>query len=495
MKQVINIAKRIFLNKYFTSILFFLVLYSLNYAQTESIKIQGIAFDDKTNEKLVGVSIIISDSTVAVTNNEGFFLFNTFKRKLKISAKMLGYKKETKTIKLEDTENEATLFFRLTPQPVKIHLITVNGKRFYEKVKYKTYELQQGDLRRIPQFGETDALRAFQTLPSVTSINDFSAQLYLRGGNFDETLIALDDVPVYNPYHLGSFFSMFNTDIIEKETLYPSNYPNKYGGYLSGALNIQTKPGNFENINSSVSIGLISSKFFSELPIGKGSLILAGRRTYFDLIAALFYKNSNGGFPYYFYDGYVKYNYPIDKKNQVSVSLLYSRDLFKMFDEMLYSNINVSQKPTWGNNLYNFKYTHLFNNKISIDAQIYFTSSLFVADGESIYNSNLTRTKINNKIQEISSSLKLNYKLIGQDIQLGFELKKINLLYDWNFGKSELSSFGFKPEETFFDFAPKTFFKNNKEDFYNIFIRDKIFLTKLLSITFGLRNRDRKSVV
>ena len=50
MKQVINIAKRIFLNKYFTSILFFLVLYSLNYAQTESIKIQGIAFDDKTNE-------------------------------------------------------------------------------------------------------------------------------------------------------------------------------------------------------------------------------------------------------------------------------------------------------------------------------------------------------------------------------------------------------------------------------------------------------------
>ncbi len=478
-----------FLNKFYKLYFFYLILLNIIFAQSKTTKIQGIVFDDKTNEKLAGVTITISDSAVAVTNNKGFFSFSVALRKFNVSVKMLGYEKETKTIKLEDSEKEATLFFRLIPKPIKINLITVSGKKYYEKVKYKTYELQQGDFRRIPQVGETDALRAFQALPSVTSLNDFSAQLYLRGGNFDETLIALDDVPVYNPYHLGSFFSMFNTDIIEKETLYPSNYPNKYGGYLSGALNIQTKPGNFENINSSVSIGLVSSKFYSELPIGKGSLILAGRRTYFDLVAALFYnrKKNIGEFPYYFYDGYAKYNYPIDKKNQISLSLLLSRDLLKMFDDNLYSNINVSQKPTWGNDLYNFKYIHLFNDKISIVSQIYYTSSSFVAKGESYYNSKYTRSKINNIIKDVSYSVRLNYKLTGQDIQLGFVLKKINLSYDWNLGKSELSSFGFNAEDTFFDFAPKIFLENNKEEFYNIFFRDKIIFTKSLNITLGFR--------
>ncbi len=92
---------------------------------------------------------------------------------------------------------------------------------------------------------------------------------------------------------------MFNIDIIETQTLYLSNYPTKYGGYLSGALNIKTKPGNREKFKGSVSIGLISSKGYIETPIGKGSLILSGRRTYLDLIGAFVFE---GDFPYYFYN-------------------------------------------------------------------------------------------------------------------------------------------------------------------------------------------------
>lgn len=457
-------------------------------AQSKAIKIQGVVFDNKTNEKLVGAYLSIADSGVAVTNSKGYFSFTTSLCSFKISAKMLGYKKETKTIQLHETEKDINLFFRLTPELVKIPLVTISGEKFYEDVKYKTYELQQGDLRRIPQFGEADALRAFQALPSVTSVNDFSAQLFLRGGNFDETLIALDDVPVYNPYHLGSFFSMFNTNIIEKQTLYPSNYPNKYGGYLSGALNITTKPGNFEKTNSSVSVGLISSKAFVETPIGKGSLILAVRRTYFDLLASLFVKKNDSDFPYYFYDAYAKYNYPIDKSNHLSVSLLHSRDILKMYDKTFYQNINVKDEPAWGNNLYSIKYSHLFNNQCSIDVQLYYTSSLLIADGQSISNLNLTRTKINNSIKDISSIVKLNYAFTGHNLQAGLELKKLELSYDWIVGESNLSDFGSSLEETFFDFAPTKYFATNNESFYNIFVRDKIILTKELDVTLGLRN-------
>lgn len=492
-------SKNLLQEKYFRNITVFLIflLCNLSYAQKGIIKIQGIVFDDKTNEKLVGANITISDSSVAISNQDGFFSFfikmgnHLESGKYSVAAKFVGYKKLTKQIWLLRNESEVELFFRLEPEVVRIEQVTISGERFTEDIKYKTYELQQGDLRRIPQFGEADALRAFQALPSVTSVNDFSAQLFLRGGNFDETLIALDDVPVYNPYHLGSFFSMFNTNIIEKQTLYPSNYPNKYGGYLSGALNIQTKPGSYDKTNGSVSIGLISSKAFIETPIGKGSLILAGRRTYFDLIAKLFLKKAtdkSGPFPYFFYDVYAKYNYPIDKKNHISLSLLHSRDIFKMFDKISYQSINVKDEPSWGNNLYSVKYTHLFNNRFSINANLYYTSSSFIADGKSINNSSPTETKVNNRIEDISSNINFNYSLVGHNLQAGLELKKLNLNYDWLVGISELSSFGFELEDTFFDYAPNIFSAKNNENFFNIFLRDKIILTKKLDITLGLRN-------
>ncbi|MBK7104326.1 MAG: TonB-dependent receptor [Ignavibacteriae bacterium] len=449
------------------------------------IKIQGIVFEDKTNEKLIGTNIFLSDSGVAITNNKGFFSFNVSPGSYEISASMVGYKKQTKIIPVQSTDDEVNIFFRLEPYLIEIPQVTVNGDKFYEKVKYKTYELQQGDLRRIPQFGEADALRALQALPSLVSLNDFSTQLFLRGGNFAETLISIDNVPVYNPYHLGSFFSMFNADIIDKQILYPSNYPNKYGGYLSGVLDIQTKAGNFEKTNASISVGVISSKAFIETPLSKGSLILSARRTYLDLLASIIDENL---FPYYFYDVYGKYNYPIDEQNHLSISVLHSRDNFKMFDSLYQQNINVSQEPTWGNNLYNFEFSHLINSQVSIDGQIYYSSSLFNAKGESIYNSIPTQTEVNNKIQDISASLNLNYSFTGHYLQAGIEFKKINLNYDWIIGESELTSFGFELEDTFFDYAPKIFAEKQNEMFYNIYLHDKIILSQSFNFTVGLRN-------
>lgn len=469
----------------YSIILFLAFLNNLVFPQKKETKVSGIVFENKTNEKLVGVLIAVSDSGVAVTDEKGFFSFILSHGNYNISAKTIGYKKENKSITLESTEDEVNIFFRLSSEPIEIPQVTVSGEKFYEKVKYKTYELQQGDLRRIPQFGEQDALRAFFALPSVTSLNDFSTQLYVRGGNFDETLISIDNVPVYNPYHFGSFFSMFNPDIIEKQTLYSSNYPNKFGGCLSGALDIQTKAGNFEKTNTSISLGLVSSKAFFETPLGKGSLILSARRTYLDLLASIIDENI---LPYYFYDVYGKYNYPINDKNHISISMLYSRDNFKMFDDNYYENIKVSDEPTWGNNIYNLKYSHLFNKQASIDAQIYLSSSLFVAEGHSIDDSEFTRTKVDNKIHDISVTLNFIYSVSGHNLQVGFELKKIDFKYDWEIGNSSLTSFGFELEDTFFDFAPNPFEHVNNEMLYNLYVRDKIIISKSLDFTIGLRN-------
>ena len=470
------------INKTFMYMLFF---YGSLCFQTNSVIIEGFVFDDKTNEKLIGVFISIADSGVAITNKDGYFSFKINAGTYKVTAGMVGYEKENKKVSIDYSDEESKLFFRLTPKPIEITQVTVTGEKFTENVKYKTYELHQGDLRRIPQVGEPDALRALQVLPGVTSLNDFSSQMYLRGGNFDETLIALDDVPVYNPYHLGGTFSMFNTDIIETQKLYLSIYPSKYGGYLSGAFNIKTKPGNREKFKGSVSIGLISSKGYIETPIGKGSLILSGRRTYLDLIGAFVFE---GDFPYYFYDTYAKFIYPFDKQNLLSVSGFYSRDIFKIYKERSYSNTKISEQPNWGNKIFNFKYSHFYGEKNSIDAQIYLSSSTMYGKGESIFqSSSSTLLNINNRINDLTGTIVFNHSASGHDIQAGIEYKNIELKNNWNIGRSELSDFGFDLEDTFFDFAPNPYSSKANSSFYNYFISDKIQFSKDLSVNLGLR--------
>ena len=91
-----------------------------------------------------------------------------------------------------------------------------------------------------------------------------SSLIYLRGGNYDETLITLDDVPVYNSYHLGGIFGSFNPDIVNREILYPFKLPLKYQGALSGVLSIYSKNGNKERLKGKASAGLVSSKIFLE---------------------------------------------------------------------------------------------------------------------------------------------------------------------------------------------------------------------------------------
>jgi hypothetical protein len=57
-------------------------------------------------------------------------------------------------------------------------------------------------------------LRAVEVLPGVVSTSDFSSAFNVRGGSADQNLILLDGFPVFNPFHLGGLFSVFNADVL-----------------------------------------------------------------------------------------------------------------------------------------------------------------------------------------------------------------------------------------------------------------------------------------
>ena len=239
--------------------------------------------------------------------------------------------------------------------------------------------------------------RAILSLPGVTSSSDLNSQLFFRGGNFDETLISLDGVPLYNPYHLGGIFSSVNNDIIKKETVHLSNYPLSQGGYLSGTLDMESLSGDLTAPKFSAAVSLLSSKGLLQIPIGKGSLLLAVRRTYFDILGEIIQAK----FPYYFYDTYTKYSIPFDAKNLFSFSALYTKDVFRLAFEDKYIFNEVKEHPNWGNILLNAEWLHLINSESDIKFKTYFSSAYFDAD-MNVKELPAAKTIINNNIYDLT---------------------------------------------------------------------------------------------
>lgn len=454
--------------------------------------VKGYVIDDKSDEKIPNAVLVINNSKNYLSDSTGFFSFNLPDGKYDIQINALGFHSSKLQLEMVDSFGKE-LFVRLIPAPILIEGVTITGERFTKEINSYTYELKPGDLSKIPQVAEPDVMRSIQALPGVTAINDLSSLIFLRGGNFDETLISLDNVPIYNPYHLGEMFSSINPDIIQLQRLYTSNHPSNYGDYLSGILDLKSKSNN--KLSGSVSLSLISSKISTSVPISSGVLTLAGRRTYFDLIGAL----SGMNFPYYFYDLYGKYEIPLDKNNLLEASAFYTRDTYDIFSDEEYEKTSGSKNPSWGNFLLSTKFTHYFDKDEYFNFNIFSSISTLNADAEAkvnqLYNldefnpDSTNSMFIDNAIIENGILSALSFGLEGQKISIGAELKLIKLKSDWNIRENDLSGIIKYPfQEVFFDFAPNPYSSNDKFYKYSFYLLDNIQLTKDVELIAGIRS-------
>lgn len=465
----------------------FIYILLLSKTILSEIPVQGYVVDDQTNQKINGTILLSRGIGVAVSDSSGYFNFVLEPGSYKLTAQMLGYKPETKTVIVEEDDDKVTLFFYLTPQPIQTEKVTVFGKRFVETEKYKTYQLNTGELKNIPVFIESDPIRAVQALPGVIQSHDLSDLIFLRGGNFDETLITLDEVPVYNPHHAGGVYSIFNTDLVEREILYPSNYPVNFSNALSGVLSIHTKNGSREKLSGIGSVGLLSGRGFLEGSLGKGTFVLSARRTYPDLIFNIFTD-----FPYYFYDFNGKYTLPIDDKNLISTGFFYSKDIYDLYydKEIKYKNEDIN----WGNKIANVTYEHLFDLG-SIRVTAYYSESDAGADAETktstdqlgnVYESE--HIIINNYVRDIGFNTLFNIDLPGQQINFSFCYNNIVTNAFWDIYEQQISSeINGDIEDVFFDFAPVKYSYKNSEDVVSAYFADEITLTPVLSAILGYR--------
>ncbi len=119
-------------------------------------------------------------------------------------------------------------------------------------------------LKNIPGTGQFEAV--LKLLPGVTTNNELSSSYNVRGGNFDENLVYVNDIEIYRPMLLSSGqqegLSFINADLVKNITFSAGGFEAKYGDKLASVLDIQyNEP---KALKSTISAGLLGAQLHNE---------------------------------------------------------------------------------------------------------------------------------------------------------------------------------------------------------------------------------------
>ncbi|MFZ4679689.1 MAG: TonB-dependent receptor [Flavobacterium sp.] len=400
-------------------ILLIVLLTSIFSFSQEKFTLSGTIADFKTKETLIGVNIFILETKTGITTNEyGFYSITLPKGEYTISISYVGYQAVEDKVSL-NTNIKKNILISESSQLLKEVVIVDNKKRVdIRKPEMSVNKLTIQEIKEMPVlFGEVDIIKSILTLPGVTNAGEGQSGFNVRGGSADQNLVLLDEATIYNSSHLFGLFSVFNPDAIKDLKLYKGGIPARYGGRLSSVLDIYQKEGNKNDFHMNGGIGLISSRILAEGPIvkGKGSFVVAGRATYAHLFLKLV-ENPNLA---YFYDLNTKLSYSLNEKNNIYLSGYFGRDVFQLNDSFV---------NTYGNAIVNFRWNHLFSDKVF--------SNLSLIYSDYYYGLNLGIIGFNWDSGIKNHNIKYDFKhYLSDKLKLTYGLQ--SNYYDFNPGKIE----------------------------------------------------------
>ncbi len=354
------------MNKYLLALLLSVVIFCA-FSQTRHT-LSGYVKDQSNGESLIGANVVVEElSTGTITNVYGFYSLTLDHGLYTVSYRFVGYETVTKNI---DLNENLRIDIELVEEGQQLEAVVVSAEaedRNVTAVEMSTAELDIKTIQKIPAFlGEVDVVRSLQLLPGVSTVGEGASGFNVRGGGVGQNLVLLDEAPVYNSSHLLGFFSVFNPDAVKDVKLYKGGIPPRYGGRIASILDVRMKEGNNKEYEFNGGIGTIFSRFAVEGPIikEKASFIVAGRRSYADILARPFTDIFDEGAQLYFYDLTLKTNFNISQKDRIFLSGYLGRDVFK-FD--------ARQGFSWGNNTATLRWNHLFSEKIFSNFTLFFS--------------------------------------------------------------------------------------------------------------------------
>lgn len=219
---------------FYCTVLFFVLSFPL-WAQHARIK--GVVTDEF--QQIVPDAYIVVGNQQTRTDATGYYQISVpANQKIRLRVTHVTYK--ALEVAFELRTNEDFEFHPVLKMDMEQLSEVVINSRSRERIEGIT-QLQPEMIRRIP--GANPGVESLlKSLPGVNSNNELSSSYAVRGGNYDENLVYVNEIEVYRPFLIRSGqqegLSFTNTDLISKVDFSAGGFQAKYGDKLSSVLDI-----------------------------------------------------------------------------------------------------------------------------------------------------------------------------------------------------------------------------------------------------------------
>lgn len=244
--------------KFLTLLALLVSTVTLLYGQSNNATLKG-RIKDQSGLPIDMVNIGLRDYPMIGTssNRQGeFSLRIPAQRDVVVVFSALGYTTVLDTIRAEAEEN---IFLEIQMPATDLELAEV----VVTEQRRQGVNITRIDPRLLENITDaaTGAVEALlKTQPGVSSNNELSSQYSVRGGNFDENLVYVNDIEIYRPFLIRAGqqegLSFINSDMVSSIEFSAGGFSAKYGDKMSSVLDIKyRKPSDFRGSASASLLG------------------------------------------------------------------------------------------------------------------------------------------------------------------------------------------------------------------------------------------------
>ncbi len=224
------------------------------------------------------------------------------------------------------------LALTMTPFPFRLADVTVapGSFSFLDAGPAQRQTVSRAEIESAP-FGE-DLFRAMNRLPGLSS-GDYGAQFSIRGGRHDETLILLDGLELYEPYHLKDFnegaMSIIDVAAINGVELLTGGFPAHYGDKRSGVMSIASRTPTKDGTSVSAGASFANAHALGEGSFagGRGGWLVSGRKGFFDVLLRTISKSETRAPSYEDVFGTLRYR--LNRNHTLGFNVLHAGDRYR----------------------------------------------------------------------------------------------------------------------------------------------------------------------
>ncbi|RTY99964.1 TonB-dependent receptor [Flavobacterium sp. RSP49] len=206
-------------------------------AAAQTARIKGVILDEN-NQPVASVNVSYSGSGTSSNQNGFYALKVAANQQITLVFTHVSLKKITVTFVLEPKEErEFNPVMTNRKEQMGEVIITTNNRKQIQGITTIEPEM----IRKIPG-ANAGVENILKTLPGVNSNNELSTQYAVRGGNYDENLVYVNEIEVYRPFLIRSGqqegLSFTNTDLVQNVDFSAGGFQAKFGDKLSSVLDI-----------------------------------------------------------------------------------------------------------------------------------------------------------------------------------------------------------------------------------------------------------------